>query len=231
MTSTTPTAPTTTNATTTTKDAAADAAGDVATSAKDRAASVASTSTEEAKHVAQDAMSHARDVMGQSRDELRRHADEQARALGGTLTQMGDQLRAMGQGQAPPPGPLADVTSQLASAASRYGDRLSNGGFDQTIDDVKRFARRRPMVFLAAAVGAGMVVGRMLRSADTHALMEAAKPGGTSGGQGSQQLPGMTMPGVHGTTGLAAGSPLETATPEIPPFGATAPEIDLTSEV
>jgi len=42
--------------------------------------------------------------------------------------------------------------------------------------DVKQFARPRPAIFLLGAFGLGAVAGRTLRNADTHALMQAAKP-------------------------------------------------------
>jgi hypothetical protein len=41
---------------------------------------------------------------------------------------------------------------------------------------VKQFAREHPGMFLLGAFSIGIVAGRTLRNADTHALAEAAKP-------------------------------------------------------
>lgn len=194
--------------------AATDAATEVASTAKDQAANVASTSAQQAQEVARDAAAHAKEVLGQSRDQLRDHADEQARAFGGTLEQLGSQLHGMLRGEAPPPGPVADMAQQLASGASQLGSRLSHQGIGGAFDDIKRFARRRPALFLVSALGAGIVVGRMLRASDTRALMDAAKPSGDSGSAGAQ--PGeMALPrGDTGLTGLGmAGTAPDLPTP------------------
>jgi hypothetical protein len=63
---------------------------------------------------------------------------------------------------------------QLADTATRAADKLETGGVDATLADLKRFARRRPGLFLMGAMGAGFAVGRLLKAADTHSLMEAA---------------------------------------------------------
>jgi hypothetical protein len=156
---------------------AKDAAAEVATTAKEQAGAVAETSKEELKTVARDAKEQARDVLGQSREQLRGQANEQARRLSETLTDVSRQLSGMARGESAPQGLVADVTNQLASSAEQLGQRLQTGGLEGALDDVKRFARQRPGVFLAAALGSGIVVGRLLRSVDTHALLEAAKPG------------------------------------------------------
>lgn len=213
------------------KEAATTAATEVASTAKEQASNVASTSAQQAQEVARDAAAHAKDVLGQSRDQLRGHADEQARAFGGTLEQLGTQLQGMLRGEAPPPGPVSDIAHQLASGASQFGSRLSNEGIGGAFDDIKRFARRRPGLFLVTALGAGVVVGRMLRASDTHALMDAVKPSGGSD-EGSGQFGEMALPaGDTGLTGLgmagsAADMELATAMPaplDVAPSGATVP--------
>ena len=77
---------------------------------------------------------------------------------------MSDQLQALTEGRPGDAGPLAgyvtDARQQVASFASRLEDR----GIEGVVDDVARFARRRPGVFLLAAAGAGFVVGRFVRS-------------------------------------------------------------------
>jgi hypothetical protein len=68
------------------------------------------------------------------------------------------------------------LTSQLADTVSGAASRIGDGGYQGAIDDVKRFARNRPGMFLLGALGAGFVVGRMVKSVDTGSLLQAAKP-------------------------------------------------------
>ncbi len=162
------------------------AAGEVASTARDQASNVVDTSKQQVQAVAQDTTQHARQLVSQSREQLREQANEQARRVAGTLSDISRQLHGMARGEAPPQGMVADMTHQLASSADRVSSRLEQGGFDGLVDDVTRFARNRPGMFLLASLGAGFAVTRLLRNADTHALMEAAKPdtGGQSGPSG-----------------------------------------------
>jgi hypothetical protein len=142
---------------------------------KDRAANVASTAGEEARAVARDATSHAREVVGETRQQLRRQADDQTQRLTGSLRQVSDQIRGMGEGRAAPSGMVADLTRQLADMTGSVASRLESGGLDSALDDVKRFARNRPALFLAAAAGTGFLVGRLMKAVDTHSVIDAAK--------------------------------------------------------
>ena len=46
----------------------------------------------------------------------------------------------------------------------RLASRMEQGGAQGVVDDVTRFARRRPGAFLAGAAGVGFVVGRLVRA-------------------------------------------------------------------
>jgi len=86
------------------------------------------------------------------------------------------------------------------------------GGIDQSLADVKRFARRRPGMFLAGAMGAGFLMGRLLRSTDMHSVMDAAKHANNQDGDGTMasqdgdgaMTPMMTPPLVTGELGSGA---------------------------
>jgi len=75
-------------------------------------------------------------------------------------------------------GVAIDMGRQLADTATRAADKLETGGVDAALADLKRFARRRPGLFLMGAMGAGFAAGRLLKAADTHSLMEAAQHSG-----------------------------------------------------
>ena len=113
-------------------------------------------------------------------------------------------------------GIAVDLGRQLADTAERAASKLDDGGVDAVMSDLKRFARRRPAVFLAGALGAGFVAGRLLKAADTHSLMQAVTHG--DGGQPD-----------------AVGAPSQLTRP-VPLGGAARPagasvSVDLTSEL
>jgi hypothetical protein len=173
-------------------------AADVASTAKDRAVEVSGVAGEEARAVAQDAAAHARKLVDETRGQLRTQAADQTERLSGTLREVADQLRSMVDGRGAGPGMVTDVASQLASTAQRTASRLDEGGLDEIVADVKRFARNRPGVFIAAAVGAGFVAGRLIKAADTHSLIEAAKS--STGGEPEPGI-GIYEPPAYGTIG------------------------------
>jgi hypothetical protein len=153
---------------------APDSTGTAATTLVDKANEVRSVAGDEARGVAQDAKYHARQVAHETRESLRSEASNQAARVASTLRDIGGQLQAMAASQSGG-GPAVDMSRQLADAATRVADKLETGGVDATLAEVKSFARRRPGLFLVGALGAGFVTGRLLKAADTHSLMEAAK--------------------------------------------------------
>lgn len=153
---------------------APDPTGTAASTLVEKASEVRSVASGEARGVAQDAKYHARQVAYESRESLRSEASNQAARVASTLRDIGGQLQAMADSQAGG-GTAVDMSRQLADAATRVADKLETGGVDATLADVKSFARRRPGLFLVGAIGAGFVAGRLLKAADTHSLMEAAR--------------------------------------------------------
>jgi hypothetical protein len=155
---------------------AKDAQTNLAGTAQAPASAVAAVARENTGEIAQDAKTHARQLVNESRQQLRGQANEQAQRVAATLGDIGRQLGAMARGDGAPSGAVADLTQQLASSASGASEHLQERGFDGVVEDTRRFARNRPGLFLLAATGAGFAIGRVLRSADTQALIDAAKP-------------------------------------------------------
>jgi len=141
----------------------------------EKASEVGTTLSDQTRGVASDAKDHARRMMDESRESLRSEASNQATRLAATMREVGSQLHSMAQSQSGG-GVAVDVTRQLSDAAHRAAQKLDTGGVDDVLADLKRFARRRPGLFLVGAVGAGFAVGRLLKAADTHSLMQAAQP-------------------------------------------------------
>jgi len=145
------------------------------TSPSEAAHAVASTAKDEGRAVAETAKDETARVLAAARGEVRKQGDEQARRLADQLRDVGGQLEGVRRGEAPQ-GAVADVLAEAGSRVNRFGERLQSGGIDEVTRDVKQFARERTGVFLLGAFAVGVVAGRTLRNADTHALVEAAKP-------------------------------------------------------
>lgn len=155
------------------KDAATSAAGDVASTATDQAKQVASEAKVQVKSVLEDTKGQVSGLVGQARDELKSQASDRSTQAADGLRTLSGQLQALREGRADEAGPLAGYLDQARDQVSSFASRLDEGGIDGLVDDVSRFARQRPIVFLAAAAGAGFLVGRLVRSG-----VSVAKDGG-----------------------------------------------------
>jgi hypothetical protein len=178
---------------------ASDKTHEVAGAAGERATAVATTAKDEATSVVQDARQQSKQLASQSLDQLRLQADEQARRLADTLRGIGDQLSGMVRGESAPSGAVADFTQQAASSVHRMAQTLDDKGPSGVVADVKTFARKRPGLFVLGAVGAGVVAGRLIRSLDTGAVAEAAKPSDQSDSAADaspSQFEGPVMPAI-----------------------------------
>src|SRR4029079_19197388 len=99
---------------------------------------------------------------------------------------IGDQLNGLLSGQPPEDGPVRDYVEEAASKVNQVAQRVQQRGFDGVVQDVERFARRRPGVFLLGAAAAGAVVGRVLRGAKADSQSNgSASPAWASGAPGT----------------------------------------------
>ena len=137
----------------TVKDTAAEAATDVKEVAKSEVSNVAS----EAKY-------QTRNLVDQTRTQLRSQAINQQSQLAAKLHGWSSELGAMASGSN-----QSGQMTDLAREAARRGGELAHW-FEthepvDVLDEVRRFARRRPVAFLALAAAAGLVAGRLTRGA------------------------------------------------------------------
>ncbi|HEY3010458.1 MAG TPA: hypothetical protein VGJ63_20675 [Micromonosporaceae bacterium] len=112
--------------------------------------------------VAGEVSTQASRVVSDARRHLRGVAGEQQTAAVKRLRQAADELREMTQGRSD--SPARTMVAGLAERGRRIADHMESRGPDGLVDDVQAFARRRPGTFLLAALGAGIVVGRLGRS-------------------------------------------------------------------
>ncbi|MFL0565273.1 hypothetical protein ACH0CG_05920 [Microbacterium sp. 179-I 1D1 NHS] len=154
---------------------AVDAAKDVAHTAKDEAASVAS-----------EAKTQLKDLYSQGRTELSGQAAQQQERLAGGLKAAGDELGAMAR-NSDGSGIATDLVQQVSTRLTDVASWLGERDPAALLDEVKRFARRRPLAFIAGAAVVGVVAGRLVRAmashdeASTSAGSLAPAPSGASG--------------------------------------------------
>jgi hypothetical protein len=142
---------------------ASDAGQHVAGVAKDQAANVAGQTKREAK-----------DLLNQGRSQLKDQTSQQQQKAAQSVRSLSDELRGMAD-QAPS-GTASDLVQEVARRASDVAQWLEREP-TEVLEDVKGFARRRPGAFLAIALGAGVVVGRLGRSLQAeHSDQQSGTP-------------------------------------------------------
>jgi hypothetical protein len=188
--------------------------------------SAAGTAVDQTKVVADDAKRQARRLGQEATAQLRGQVDEQTARVARGLEDVGRQLTTMADKTDDPDGQVSSYTRQAGEGVQRLAARLDDGGLDQMLDDVKRFARNRPGVFLLGALGAGFVVGRLLKAVD---LGEVARGTGEDGdGRGDREQPARTTdpyaPLASGPATESLGERSEVAAPEAAGAEFSAPE-------
>jgi hypothetical protein len=138
---------------------------EVARTAGDRAQQVAGTVREQAGDVRQAVKHEGRNLVREASDQVRRQARAQTGELAGALRRVADQANALSEGRREETGALGDYARQAASTLQQWASTADEKGFEGLVEDVQRFARRRPGVFLLGAAAAGFAVGRLVRSA------------------------------------------------------------------
>jgi hypothetical protein len=145
---------------TTAKEAVQSTAGTVQDSAKD----VASEIKTEARAVASEASDQARRLYATTKDELVGQAEAKTDQAAQGLRRLSDQVGALAEGRIEDAGPLQGYARDAQDRLMRFAGRLESGGPQGVLDDVTRFARRRPLVFIGACAGAGFLLTRVLRA-------------------------------------------------------------------
>ncbi len=170
-----------------------------ASTAADEGKHVAGVAQGEATRVASEAKDQAKSLAGEARTQVTEQVSDQSRQqrdkLVSTLGTLGDDLDQMAQNSNG--GLASDVAREVAQHARSLTSYLDGREPTELLEDVRDFARRRPGVFLAGALVAGVVAGRVARG-----VKDAPSGPGTSGQSGTQ--------GLAGTPGYATGTPAPT---------------------
>ena len=184
---------------------------------------VADVAREQASGVAVEAGRQGRDLLHQAQGQLEEQAAQGQQRLANQLFSLSDELRSMADAS-DQGGMAASLASQAASRARNAGQWLDDRKPSQVADEIQSFARRRPAVFLALAVGAGLVAGRLTRGLKDANSDNSAAPAATQrlSGQWAQpsdmdSYPPATAAGVSdqtpGLSGPASGLPAAAGDP------------------
>jgi hypothetical protein len=184
-------------------------ASEVASTAVEGAREVAGEVSAQAKAVATQARQQLDGLFAQSRDELRQQAERRGSQAASQLKTLSQQVTALADGRPQEAGPLVNYLDDAQSQIQRLASRLEEGGPQGVLDDVTSFARRRPGLFLAGAVGAGFLIGRVARAAAAN-----QQDGGQSNGDPSRGLPAdrTLSPGLS-QSAIAESTPVVSAQP------------------
>ena len=108
-------------------------------------------------------------MVGDASAEFRPQLEQRLTQLVQSTRGASDQLRALHEGRTDDAGRAGDLARQASDKLGQLADRADGLGVQGVTQEVARFARRRPVAFLAAAAAAGVAAGRMMRG------MQAAK--------------------------------------------------------
>lgn len=180
-----------------------------ASTAAEKAGDVATQASDQVRNVTQEATQQARELAGRAREDLREQAQQRSQHVAGSMRTLADRLGSLAEGNTAEAGPLLEYLREGQYRINEWAGRLDEGP-DAVLDEMRRFARRKPMMFLAGAGVVGFLAGRMVRSgsgsSDSNGETSYATAYGTSyatayGTGGATPVPTTT------TTPLAEPSP------------------------
>ncbi len=144
---------------TSTTDVAKDEARSVGQTTAQAASQVAGTAADQARDVTQETKRQAQDLLAQGRSQATEQARTGQQKAAEGLTALAEEMRGMTGGEGS--GPAHDLVSQATGVVDTVAGHLRDREPADLLEDVRRYARRRPGMFLLGAAVAGVVAGRM----------------------------------------------------------------------
>jgi hypothetical protein len=223
------TATTTSTSSPSTADVAKEEAKNVQQTAVQAGSQVASTATDQAKEVVQETQRQAKDLLDQGRSQVKEQVVSQQQKAGESLSSLAQELRALADGSSSgAPGPARDLLQQASGMVENFATKLQNREPADLLEEVRRFARRKPGMFLLGAAAAGVLAGR-LTSGVKAAHTDSGPSGNGSAGYLTQSNYVDPTPSYAETTstytGTSAGYTTAGSAPlPPPPYGTVPPE-------
>jgi hypothetical protein len=214
-----------------TKDTAQQEAANVKDTAVQAGSQVASTATDQAKEVARETRRQAQDLLDQGRSQVREQAVGQQQKAAQGLSSFAQELRGLATGSSEgAPGPARDLLEQASGTVEDLSTWLQTHEPAEILDEVRRFARRKPGMFLLGAAVAGVVAGRLTSGvkaahSDSSDARNRPLPAGRTADNYVDPAPAYTgYTGTAAPTGTTAGAPLPPPPyGTVPPAGTTVP--------
>jgi hypothetical protein len=141
-------------------------------------------------------------MLHQVTGELRSQAGTQQQKATTGLQNVSQQLHSMADGA--DSGVASNVVREVATRVSTAANWLENREPAELLEDVKRFARRSPGLFIAISAGAGLIAGRLTKALVSNAQEEKEAASYTGATTTADYGYGSTT----GTTGYATGAGL-----------------------
>lgn len=145
-----------------TAEVAKDQAGQVADTAKQAGAQVAGTVKEQAGQVTAEAGKQAKQLLAEAQSQVTEQAGATQQRVAEGLHALADELTGMAK-NSEQDGPATDLARQAADKAHQAASWLADRDPGALLDEVRSFARRKPGAYLAIALGAGVLAGRLTR--------------------------------------------------------------------
>ena len=145
-----------------TTDVAKEQAAEVADTAKEAGVQVTEAVKEQAGQVTAEARQQAKQLLSQAQSELSEQAASTQHRVSEGLHALADELSGMAR-NSEQDGVATDLARQAADRARSAAGWLADRDPGSLLDEVRAFARRKPGTYLALALGAGVVAGRLTR--------------------------------------------------------------------
>lgn len=160
-----------------TTEVAKNEAAEVKSTAVDAGQQVAGVAKDEAKNVVGETQQQAKDLVRQALGEASTQVSGQQQKAASLLQSYADELGSMASASSES-GPVTDLAHQASRKVGEIGHWLEDREPGQVLDELRSFARRRPVAFLVGAALAGVVAGRLTRGLAAEAKDSDPPAGG-----------------------------------------------------
>lgn len=124
--------------------------------------------------VKDETVSQAKDLVGQIRQDLQQYVGPQQQKIAATVRTISDEIDALSRGEKPQSEYITGFLGQASGYVNSVATSLEQKQPQEILTDVRRFAARRPGLFLAAALGVGILAGRATRNAGENSQVPSS---------------------------------------------------------
>jgi hypothetical protein len=160
-------------------ESAKDTAKDALSSASDHGSQLADTAKEEAADVVAEAKDKATDLLSDVKAQADEQSKTQLKNLATKIGELADELDDLVRGSETS-GTVTGAAQQLADKTRQLSSHLDSRQPLDLLEDVRGFARRRPVAFLGGAAVAGVLAGRLTRGAKASQGSDASSATGSA---------------------------------------------------